>query len=578
MTRMTPLRWICIAALLALAPPGAAGEVTLDLSRSTISQDETASLTLTIKGGLKQAPPEIPLPDGLVVRGTSQRHMTVNAKTESRVVYEIGAEKPGEYEIGPFTLNTEDGSYTLAKRVLTVTAPKVTSAREDLFFTLDTSADTAYVSQALEVTLSVYSVHQVEDLELLDFAGEGFELGEWQQVRARNRALQGTTYRVRRYVNRLTPVRAGEYSLDPTFRVRVAVPKDLRRDDGFPMFRRRHELRTSRLKLDTPVSLTIKAPPDEGRPDSFSGHIGAYDLRASVSPREVEAGDPLTLRVSLSGKGGIKEALPPELEGGKDFKVYDSRLVQEDLQRGGVSGRKVLEQVLIPLRADVTEVPALEFSYFDPERESYRTATVGPFPITVTGDAEAADGPGHVSSIREGTPSTAPTLVGEDLLYLKTRSGILAPLSARAPGVGFAARAALPFVLYALVWGGAAFRARGENDPAGGRRRRAPRQLRRGLDHLSTLQTPSERAAAMWTLLSDYLRDRLDLPAGDIDPDTVAATLRDRVDGDTLDELTRWLRDCERARFGGPAPDAVTENACRSFREFMQRLDREIRA
>jgi hypothetical protein len=551
--------------------------VSMSLSRTRISQDETASLTIQVEGALQRSLPDLPLPDGLIIRGTSRQDMITNGRRQSRVIYELGAEQPGTYRIGPYSMDIQNETHNLNPVVLTVTPAKVLRSDSDLFVTLDISSPSAYVRQTLEVTLTFYSRNAIEDISLLEFPSEGFEIDDWQEVRAPNRTIGGVSYRTRRYVSQITPLKAGETLLNPTFRIQVAVPQDLQRNSAFPMLSRRYDLQTQRVQVKEPIRLTVKTPPMEGRPASFQGHIGRFQLEASLSPQQVQAGDPITLQVELRGSGSLKEALPPDVPASPVLKAYEPRLVQEDLERGGTSGRKLLEQVLIPLNEEIQEIPALEFSYFDPEDEEYQTLRAGPFPITVRPGTRQNRGPNVVSSLDSPASETLPTLVGEDLLYLHTQPGRLRPLASLQPGLPLVASAAAPFVLAGLfVWTGSLLQSR-RDDTAGKRRRHAPRKLRTGLRMLKRLEDPSALAASAWELLAEYLRDRLHLPPGELDPDTLSEHLKHRLPGPTLTELMQWLQQGERARYGGPPTQTDTAELRKSFEAFVHRLDRELR-
>lgn len=591
---LTLILWIPLAGF---------AQVSLDLSRSTITMDDTVDLTLRVEGGLDRQAPDIPLPDGLVVSGMSKQFMSSGSRREDVVVYEIQPTRPGDYTLGPYNLNLPGGQQKLPAMSLTVTPAKVVTAAESTFVTLESSANRTLVRQTVELTLGFYSQHSIGNIEQIDFDTGGFRIGDWREIKARSVTINDEPYRVRKFINRLTPVRAGDYELAPVFKVQVIKPGDLTRHP-FGMMTRQRELDVLRLQPREPLVLEVTEPPAEGRPDSYAGHIGTFHLNASLSPREVSVGDPITLRVQLSGTGSLREALPPTLEENDDFKVYEPRLVEEDLQRDGLSGRKVFEQVVIPTHADIREVPALEFGYFNPESESYQVETAGPFSIEVTGSSDPGTGASTISSLDTGGSGDAgPVMLGEDLVYLKSDPGDLRKLSDLRPGRGLVGAAALPFALWGLTALVMAGRERRGRDPEAERRRRAPRRLRRDLAKLEDIDGLSELYARIWDCLSAYLTHRLGLPPGDLDPKQAAERLPDSASPKLREELADWMSRCERVRFAGAAAsppssnvrgDADTPGAAasppssnvrgdadrlrRDFTAFMLNLDRELGA
>lgn len=538
-----------------------AENVRLELSRATISMDETVELLLRQEGQRMFRPPEIPLPEGLEIRGTSQRTQIINGQAEFTLAYTLVPSKPGTFQIGPFRVGKDQEIHA---QTLTVTPAAAVRASEDLFATLTASVDEALVRETIELTLTFFSTEPIGDINLLDFPEEGFELTEWQEIQSRSRVINGTRYQQKRFVARLTPTQPGTLVFDPTFRIEVQEPGSPR-----SMLFGSMRVRTVRIQLQEPLTLEIQAPPAEGRPEGFTGHIGSFRLEAEISPSEVRVGDPITVRVSLEGSGSLKQALPPHYEASADFKVYQANVVTEDLRRDGLGGRKVLEQVVIPTSPDLTELPELTFHYYHPESRSYKTLTAGPFPVTITGEGLQAQSEGSLPLV---APRNELEALGEDLVYLKLSPGRLIPLTRLTPGAGFATGAGLPFALWALssVW--MQQRRRRSRDPGRQRRDQAPRRLRK---HLADLDAVEDLWIGIWDVISAYLRDRLTLPAGELEQGVILSALPSSVSDSTRAELSTWIGACERARFGGGDTSAA-EDTRQRFRDFMIQLDREI--
>ncbi len=288
------------------------------------------------------------------------------------------------------------------------------------------------------------------------------------------------------------------------------------------------------------------------------------------------AGDPITLRVELSGSGSLRQALPPSLRESEDFRVYKSRLVNEDFQRDGLTGRKIIEQVVIPTHSGVDEIPALEFSFYDTASRQYQTIQTNPIPLKVLEGAPGQDRASAISSLPGHSLELAPSLLGEDLIYLKLRPGNLRDLRALEPGWVFTGFSTLPFALWGLFSLALNRKEQRRIDVAGTRRQQAPRRLRK---HLSQLDQSSEELyATIWSILSDYLGARLNLPAGELNPQEVMQVLPASVAGECREHLSEWMRRCERARFAGRQTEGSDDDLRRDFRDFILNLDRELSA
>jgi hypothetical protein len=139
--------------------------------------------------------------------------------------------------------------------------------------------------------------------------------------------------------------------------------------------------RTETRPVDLPVEkavIQIKSLPETGKPAGFSGAVGRFGFQVSALPLEVHPGDPVTLTMTVSGDGNFDRVMAPSLPANELFRLYGEPVrKQED--------RAVrFEQVISPRTADVLEIPAIAFTFFDTQSRQYRTVTSAPIPITVT--------------------------------------------------------------------------------------------------------------------------------------------------------------------------------------------------
>ncbi len=122
--------------------------------------------------------------------------------------------------------------------------------------------------------------------------------------------------------------------------------------------------------------------PTEGRPADYRGAVGRYRIVTQATPTTVDAGDPITLNIGITGTGPMELVQAPPLYEQSDltaeFKVADESLagfVKDD--------SKVFSTTIRPRREGITEIPAIRFSFFDPETEHFQTVTSQPIAITV---------------------------------------------------------------------------------------------------------------------------------------------------------------------------------------------------
>ena len=82
------------------------------------------------------------------------------------------------------------------------------------------------------------------------------------------------------------------------------------------LFGRRTAARTRKIfARDVPRRLVVKAPPIQGRPESFAGAVGrGFSLEAAADRSVVQLGDPITLTLTVRGDGNLASIGLPRLD------------------------------------------------------------------------------------------------------------------------------------------------------------------------------------------------------------------------------------------------------------------------
>jgi oxygen tolerance protein BatD len=130
--------------------------------------------------------------------------------------------------------------------------------------------------------------------------------------------------------------------------------------------------------------LTVHELPAEGRPADFHGAIGTFSIASDVSPTKGDVGDPLTLRMRVTGSGNFDRVDSSMLEHLGQWKTYPPKSSFNTSDPVGFSGMKSFEQPVIATKPGVQELPALTFSYFDPNTRRYETARSTPLSVSIS--------------------------------------------------------------------------------------------------------------------------------------------------------------------------------------------------
>ena len=528
-----------LALAFASAGPASAVDVTFDVQPQLLNLGETATATLTFHG-MRSAPgiefPQIP---GLQITGTGQQMQFGTGGSRVSLTYNLFPQKPGTHTIGPYELDFNGEKIQIPAVSLEVRAPagNANAATQEMIFArVILPENPPTIHQVFDIVLGLYFLPGMElarDINLLGgFPESGFVISSFEELQMVREEVGGQFYNLRRFRARARALTAGSFTLQPTLRVGVVDPNQRQqRRDPFGFFDPFGGPAATPVNVAVPpTALTIRPIPEEGRPADFGGAVGQFEFAVDVRPRELKVGEPLTVSLRLQGTGNIASALPPSYRDTESYKTYEARQVGDTPDAAADGGAKSFEQVVIPRTESLQELPALQFSFYDPAAAQYRTVSAGPFPVVVHPSENGANS--LMLQIPGGTSGGGNSLVlGSDIIYLKS-----APARWR-NGAGLAANPPLLLGLHAaapLALAGLFFATRRRNrlatDVALARRQKAPRSARANLRKAEAALRESAAPAAVFAPLAaaaaDCFGHRLSLPPGAVEAPLILAKLR----------------------------------------------------
>ena len=540
-----------------------AATFTASLDRDTIALGETATLTLRFEGGQPKLISSLPAIPNLQIddRGSSQSINIVNAQMSSSIseTYELTPTRPGEYSIPALKAEVGGQMLTNPPITLTVTPPGtptaagVNSSSQVAFMKLTLSKNKVYVGEVITAQLELYFRQEVQNygnFQITALPTDGFTTGKLVEGQHRRVQIGNAVYTIIPAAFTLTARKTGLVSVGPvTGSVIVVLPSSNRGGDPFfQRFFNTGEQKQITLATDT---LNVESLPlPAGTPANFNGAIGKYTMAVSIGPTNVAVGDPITVRIQIAGRGALDALTLPDQPAWRDFKTYPPTSKVEINDALGLQGTKTFEQIVTPQNADVHELPAFSFSYFDPDAGAYRTLAESSVQLAIH-SAGATPAP-VIAAAKTTGPQVPPPQ--QDILPIKEQLGALT--SAGPPRLTqpvFLAVQGVPVLawLAAFVW-----RKRTDslaNNPRLRRQRHVAQLVRDGLNDLRRLATENnsdEFFATLFRLLQEQLGERLDCPASSITEAVIDERLaRLGAPEATLAGLRELFQLCNQARY-----------------------------
>jgi hypothetical protein len=532
-----------------------AATFTATFQRNPITMGESAVLVLQFEGGEPAQPPSVPPVSGLTVgfTGRAQHLEFFNGLQRQRITfnYLLSPSRPGDYQL-PAIQATVNGQALAAQppplKVLPATAsPAQDALRQAAFVHFPQPKREVYVGEKFVVQYELHSQFSASG-SAPRIESEGFLFGPLIEADKRPVSVNGVM--IQRYTYQMTAMatRAGDLVIGPaSTKLVLQIPTSRRDIFGFSTTRQQPVDLASELH-----PIKVLPLPRENVPADFAGAVGSFhQFTVEAGPTNVAVGDPITLRVRIAGRGALDAVKLDAPAQWREFKAYPPSVTLTNLDQLGLQAVKTIEQVIVPENADVKALPALAFSFFDPEARAYRTLTQPPIPLTVRPGAAAPAVPTIVASTNQN--NAAPPQQ-RDIIHIKPRPGTLAAVTT--PWMlrpGFWLLNLIPVVAWlgALLWRRNADNL--ANNPRLHRRREVERLVREGLNELRQQAAANDGAeffATAFRLLQEQLGERLDLPAAAITEAVIDERLRPAgMDDALLAELHALFQACNQARY-----------------------------
>jgi len=423
--------------------------VSAELSQPEISSGEMAELQVKVTGADAADVPQQIAVDGLQIRltGQSTQVQMVNFKVSSSVVYSyvVMPLRTGNFTIPTIPVRTSAGLARTRPLSFTVSdgssgtppatqpqpqsqspfpgmpgfsqpQPQTRDQEPDpdhiAFGEISCPKKTIYVGEMVPVEIRYYfdARYSAQVRSGLNFGSEGIIVERFPEPKESREDRDGITYNVLSFHTLLSAIQPGSLDIPPAkLESQIQMPGSLPPGFDDPVFQQLLGSRASSQSRNVtvataPLHLEVLALPKEGRPASFAGAVGQFDIDASVPNPNPAPGDPAGLTIKIAGKGNFNAMSAPQLTNTEGWRTYPPGEKFEGNSEKSSSGVKTYDFTLIAQQPR-KHSPGSVFSYFDPAAKKYVTLTTEPLPLDASpGNSQSAP----AVSLAQATPAPQP--------------------------------------------------------------------------------------------------------------------------------------------------------------------------
>ena len=560
------------------------------VNKNPVGLNDHFSLTLTIKNSQGNiSAPDLSDFTLLYGPGSSTSIQYVNGKKTSTYsyTYTLSPKKTGNFVMGPFEANINGRKYNSNKINIKVVnegsatvgtqnggsgksqgTTQSTAADGDLIIKIILDKSSVYVGESVLATFILYSRHQA--LELQEFETPAFN-GFWSEELKNTRAswddkinlIDGKQYRkatLRRVV--LIPQHSGNIKIE---KIKLSALVNA-------SFFNRGTLVNA--YSNTPV-LKVKPLPS-GKPVDFSGAVGTFELKAKASSNKINTNDALNYVVEIKGRGNLKLVNEFKVPFPGDFEKYDPKTSENiAVDRGGMSGSKKWDYLLIPRHAGNYTIPIISFSYFDLRTKKYKTIHSSTINIEVT----KGEGSTRSGVIYNNVNKQDFQILDEDIRYINNTAPELIPNGKYLFGslkyfILFFSPAFL-FLIFVFIQRKLEASSK---DVVGRKMKKAQRKANSYLKQSEKLLSEGgkEFYDKIFAALYGYIRDRMNMGISELNKQQIKERFEEKkIKPETISELIIVLETCEMARFA-PIGDVSRKELIDQARNVINQIEKQV--
>jgi hypothetical protein len=451
------------------------------------------------------------------------------------------------------------------------------SADDNIYLVADISKTNPYINEPITVVYKLYFSYNIgitnwrelDKPKYNDFWSQNIDI---KQLVGEEGMFKGEKYRfvvLRKTV--LYPQKSGKLVIEPlALDIDVQLPTN-RRD----MFGRVVVTNGNKRVSAGARTIAVKALPEAGKPEDFSGAVGKFDFRVTPSKTNLKNGESLDLVVSVSGSGNMKLFNLPKPVVPNSLEMYDPVHGEKvNTSLSGMSGKISDSYTIIPQFKGNYPIKPMQFSYFDLASRSYKTITSPEIIINVLEGPTASD---QVATTTTGVSKNAISST-EQFKYIKRNGNLVSMKKEDFLGSNlFYGLLFLPFLILPLL---VVFKNKKEaidSDVFGNRIKMNNRLAKKYLSEAKKqINNKEPFYVALEKAMHNFLKAKLHIETSEMSKSNIQELLLSRnASPETVIDFINLTENCELARFAQSSSTAIHQDFDRAV-EIISDLEKQI--
>jgi hypothetical protein len=300
--------------------------------------------------------------------------------------------------------------------------------RENLFIKMLVDRKSCYVGQPVLATFKLYSRLESKSDIVKNPGFYGFTVYDMVNLADKQVATEqvnGKAFDVHTIRKvQLYPLQAGQFTIDPMQVVnkvefsRSAVSKKTEQEiiEGVLTNQEEEEPKEGTALFETafstePITIRVKPVPEKNKPALFNGAVGDFSISSRVENPALKKNEEGFLEIIVSGEGNFTQLTAPVVQWPAGIEGFEPVVKDTfDKTKMPLAGTRVFRYPFVSASAGNWVLPAVNFSYFDIDSNSYKTISTKTVAVETSNEEKARIATGEKkASIAEQSEKAART-------------------------------------------------------------------------------------------------------------------------------------------------------------------------